>query len=33
LTKVPFSDRDFLLALYKCFLGKCDRLQVIRDFR
>jgi hypothetical protein len=28
-----FGDRDFILAVYICFLRKCDRFEVIRDFR
>jgi hypothetical protein len=28
-----FSDRDFILAVFTCFLRKCDRFEVIRDFR
>jgi hypothetical protein len=28
-----FGDRDFILAVCTCFLRKCDRFEVIRDFR
>jgi hypothetical protein len=28
-----FGDRDFILAVCTCFLCKCDRFEVIRDFR
>jgi hypothetical protein len=28
-----FGDRDFILAVGMCFICKCDRLEVIRDFR
>jgi hypothetical protein len=28
-----FGDRDFELAVCTCFLRKCDRFEVIRDFR
>jgi hypothetical protein len=28
-----FGDRDFLLAVSTCFLRKCGRFEVIRDFR
>jgi hypothetical protein len=28
-----FGDRDFILAVCACFLRKCDRFEVIRDFR
>jgi hypothetical protein len=28
-----FSDRDFILAVCTCFLRKCDRFEVVRDFR
>jgi hypothetical protein len=28
-----FGDRDFVLAVCTCFLRKCDRFEVIRDFR
>jgi hypothetical protein len=27
-----FGDRDFILAVCACFLRKCDRFEVIRDF-
>jgi hypothetical protein len=27
-----FGDRDFVLAVCICFLRKCDRFEVIRDF-
>jgi hypothetical protein len=30
---IRFSDRDFLSTFCTCSLGKCDRLQVIRDIR
>ena len=28
-----FGDREFILAVYTCFLRKCGRFEVIRDFR
>jgi hypothetical protein len=28
-----FGDRDFILAVCTCFLRKCGRFEVIRDFR
>jgi hypothetical protein len=28
-----FCDRDFILAVCTCFLRKCGRFEVIRDFR
>jgi hypothetical protein len=28
-----FGDRDFVLAVYTCFLCNSDRFEVIRDFR
>jgi hypothetical protein len=28
-----FGDRDFILAVCTCFLRKCSRFEVIRDFR
>jgi hypothetical protein len=28
-----FGDRDFILAVCTCFLRKCCRFEVIRDFR
>jgi hypothetical protein len=28
-----FGDRDFILAVSTCFIRKCDRFEVIRDFR
>jgi hypothetical protein len=28
-----FGDRDFILAVCTCFVRKCGRFQVIRDFR
>jgi hypothetical protein len=28
-----FGDRDFVLAVCTCFLHKCGRFEVIRDFR
>jgi hypothetical protein len=28
-----FGDRDFQLAVCSCFIRKCDRFEVIRDFR
>jgi hypothetical protein len=28
-----FGDRDFISAVCTCFLRKCDRFEVIRDFR
>jgi hypothetical protein len=28
-----FGDRDFVLAVCTCFIRKCDRFEVIRDFR
>jgi hypothetical protein len=28
-----FGDRDFILAVCKCFHRKCERFEVIRDFR
>jgi hypothetical protein len=28
-----FGDRDFVLAVCTCFLRKCGRFKVIRDFR
>jgi hypothetical protein len=28
-----FGDRDFILAVCKCFIRKCDRFEVIRNFR
>jgi hypothetical protein len=28
-----FGDRDFILAVCTCFIRKCDRFEVIRDFR
>jgi hypothetical protein len=28
-----FGDRDFILAVCACFIRKCDRFEVIRDFR
>jgi hypothetical protein len=28
-----FGDRDFVLAVFTCFISKCDRFQVLRDFR
>jgi hypothetical protein len=28
-----FGDRDFVLAVCTCFLRKCGRFEVIRDFR
>jgi hypothetical protein len=28
-----FDDRDFVLAVCTCFIRKCDRFEVIRDFR
>jgi hypothetical protein len=28
-----FGNRDFILAVCTCFLRKCDRFEVIRDFR
>jgi hypothetical protein len=28
-----FGDRDFILAVCTCFLRKCARFEVIRDFR
>jgi hypothetical protein len=28
-----FGDRDFILVVCTCFLRKCDRFEVIRDFR
>jgi hypothetical protein len=28
-----FGDRDFVLAVCTCFVRKCDRFEVIRDFR
>jgi hypothetical protein len=27
-----FGDRDFVLAVCACFLRKCGRFEVIRDF-
>jgi hypothetical protein len=27
-----FGDRDFILAVCTCFIRKCDRFEVIRDF-
>jgi hypothetical protein len=27
------GDRDFILAACTCFIRKCDRFEVIRDFR
>jgi hypothetical protein len=28
-----FGDRDFILAVCTCFIRKCGRFEVIRDFR
>jgi hypothetical protein len=28
-----FGDRDFVLSVRTCFLRKCHRFEVIRDFR
>jgi hypothetical protein len=28
-----FGDRDFISAVYTCFLRKCGRFEAIRDFR
>jgi hypothetical protein len=28
-----FGVRDFALAVSKCFIRKCDRFEVLRDFR
>jgi hypothetical protein len=28
-----FGIRDFVLAVFTCFIRKCDRFEVIRDFR
>jgi hypothetical protein len=28
-----FGDRDFILPVCTCFIRKCDRFEVIRDFR
>jgi hypothetical protein len=28
-----FGDRDFVLAVCTCFVRKCGRFEVIRDFR
>jgi hypothetical protein len=28
-----FGDRDFVLAVCTCFIRKCDRFEVIRNFR
>jgi hypothetical protein len=28
-----FGDRDFIVAVCTCFLRKCGRFEVIRDFR
>jgi hypothetical protein len=28
-----FGDRDFILAVCTCFISKCGRFEVIRDFR
>jgi hypothetical protein len=28
-----FGDRDFILAVCTCFMRKCGRFEVIRDFR
>jgi hypothetical protein len=28
-----FGDRDFVLAVCTCFIRKCDRFEVNRDFR
>ena len=28
-----FGDRDFILVVSTCFLRKCGRFEVIRDFR
>jgi hypothetical protein len=28
-----FGDRDFILAVCTCFVRKCGRFEVIRDFR
>jgi hypothetical protein len=28
-----FGDRDFILAVCTCFIRKCDRFEVIPDFR
>jgi hypothetical protein len=27
------GDRDFVLAVFTCFIRECDRFEVIRDFR
>jgi hypothetical protein len=27
-----FGDRDFVLAVFMCFIRKCDRFEVIRNF-
>jgi hypothetical protein len=28
-----FGERDFIFAICTCFIHKCDRFEVIRDFR
>jgi hypothetical protein len=30
---IGFGDRDFILDVCTCFLRKCGRFEVIRDFR